>query len=282
MATNRRWSRMISLLAATLLVVAVGCGGDEDDDGNGTAGDDTGTQTEDTGTQVEDTGTIDPDTGGSTGTDTSVTDTGEPDTGTDDTGGGGGDDADGGNGGDDADAGGSACTFFPDDCGEGENCYLQMNGRTCGAFNSENGEGDDCGGLNDCDDGLVCSGEGTCRQRCDPDDTANYGCPSERTCVRLVDENQNELPYGICSPECEVYPNDSCPSGENCYPTGSGNACATFNSMNGVGDSCSALNDCDDGLVCISGSCAEKCESDADCSSGSCQGVSNLPYDVCQ
>ncbi|MFB6375275.1 MAG: hypothetical protein ABEN55_19625, partial [Bradymonadaceae bacterium] len=195
---------------------------------------------------------------------------------------------DSGGGGNDAGSCDKACCFFPDSCGDGQNCYRTRQGRQCAQFNSNKKEGDSCSGGNDCDDGLICNTQtGKCRAKCNPDDLQNYGCPDQRSCLGLADQQGNQLAFGLCQPTCEPWPNDSCPQGQNCYPnpTVQGDQVCLPYGDKAEGESCRSLTDCGKDLLCNpnSGKCTAKCNDSNPCQADgkTCQQTQQLSYGIC-
>jgi hypothetical protein len=235
MSTRYRWNRLASLLIVAALVGFAGCGGEDDDPGDG-AGD-----------------------GGMMMSDAGV------------------------DGGDGADAGGpdggAACTFFPDSCPDGRNCYSQPDGmpRVCAQYSTDSSSGDSCMAANDCGEGQRCFQQ-TCRPICNPDNLSDYGCGSESVCLELELDGKPS-PWGVCEPkedQCTSWPNDSCGQGENCYPLPQGLRCRSYNAEADAGDRCAGARECGDNQVCVTieggdSRCRNKCDMDHPCPEGSCQ-----------
>lgn len=228
---------------------------DEDDTDDGIDPFDSGMDDDDTGMTEDDTGT---------------TDTGTPED----------------SGMEEEDTQDYACDFFPDSCPDGQNCYpSQSGGRMCGSYTEGAQPGDQCSALNECGDLQLCTQDNTCQKRCDPDKSSSENrCDSSASCAAPQDAD-----VGICVQGCEQFPNDSCPQGENCYPTQSGaTTCAAYDDTASVGDSCSRPTDCNNNQVCVqdqSGNnvCADKCtqEGDGPCSANDCQPLQSVDYGVC-
>lgn len=284
MFRGKNWTTLVTMLAASGLLFAAGCiidadGSDDDDQldemQDTFSGEDTGIA--DAGDdEKEDTSVMDAgekeDTGGKEDTDEME------DTGTDVT----------------EDTGGEEynCTFFPDNCGDGQQCRYnpQAGERECIPTGNAMA-GDSCGSQTLCAKGLTCTGSSqdnlSCRTKCDPDNTEEYGCGGG-TCAPLGTQGGEQLPYGACQPSCEPFPDDSCGEGENCYPTENGRTCAEYNPDAQVGDSCSTPTDCGNNQICIQGqsgnTCQDKCDTSADnpCGGGSsCQALQSVDYGVC-
>ena len=238
----QRMVRLVSSLLMALLVFAAGCGGGDDDPGEG----------------EEDTGTMMSDAGVDGGADTTGPD------------------------------GGRVCSFFPDDCPDGENCYSQPGGesRVCAAYNADRSTGESCSAENDCSDGDRCFRD-TCRPICDPDNLADYGCQSKSVCLNL-EVDGNPIPWGVCVPkedECTAWPNDSCADGENCYALPEGLRCRSFDGEAAAGDRCQSSPECNADQVCVTieggdSRCRSKCDMDHPCSEGSCQEL-DTSYGAC-
>jgi len=192
-----------------------------------------------------------------------------------------------------SDTGQFACQFFPDDCDDGENCFPTMQGRQCAPFVEGKAAGESCSDLNDCGEGQLCTQEEICRTRCDPDaSSSENACDDAAACAPLGDGQGGTRPIGICQPECEQFPNDSCPEGENCFPTGNGSTtCVEFTEGAEPGESCSEPTDCGNDQLCVqtgemgSGEevCAAKCTRDGQvpCDSGDCQAVDGVDHGIC-
>lgn len=217
---------------------------------------------DDTGMTEDDTGTMDDDTGGDPGGDTDATEMCQ-----------------------------ETCCFFEDTCAEGENCYITQDGRQCAAYTEGAQPGDSCSSNTDCGNLQLCNPqEGVCQNRCDPDaSSSENACGENKGCVQLADQNMNPLPLGLCQANCQEFPNDDCPDGENCYPTRSGGKiCAQYDDTASVGDSCQSPTDCNDAQACVQGECRDKCtqEGDGPCSGEECQPLQDqdgnqLDFGVC-
>lgn len=278
MFAKRHVTRAIAGIAAVCLFLGVGCGppesGGSDDDEESGGGQDTSVNPFDTGTSD--------DTSTPGGEDTSTP--GDEDTGTTP-----GDDDTGGM---EEDTQDFACTFFPDSCPDGQNCYPGQTGRQCRDYTSGKSPGDSCSANmpTSCGDEQLCDQDGSCRNRCDPNAAASdNGCNQGDACLPLGDGQGNALPIGICQPGCEQFPSDSCPDGENCYATeGGGTTCAAYSQSASAGDPCSSPTDCGNNQICVntqSGDsvCANKCTQDGQgpCTGEDCQMLQGLDHGVC-
>ena len=185
---------------------------------------------------------------------------------------------------------GEVCTYFPDSCGEGRNCYPDISDdgieRVCLKYNGDRSTGDACEGRADCASGDRCFDD-ECRTMCDPGDGER--CGSEAVCLTLTSMG-HKLAWGICEPKadkCTIWPNDDCGDGENCYSLKQGNRCLEFNAEASVGDSCQGSPDCNAGQTCIErdgeseSHCRDKCDEEHPCESGKCQSLSSAPYGAC-
>ena len=97
-------------------------------------------------------------------------------------------------------------------------------------------------------------------QQCDPQG-AGAECGQTETCVGLIDQNNQPLPFGFCTEapaQCEIL-NDACPTGEYCQPYQEGNFCATEGTAQ-VGQPCTAQNLCRRGAVCDGQNCRQVCD----------------------
>ena len=132
---------------------------------------------------------------------------------------------------------GPVCTFFPDNCPAGENCYTDISKagklRVCQPFNADKSVGDACAesAVNDCGDGLRCVDQ-TCLEICHPDGGEMFGCDSSHLCIPLSSHGYN-LEWGVCDPKtakCKRWPADDCGSGQNCYQLPQGTRCLDYDS----------------------------------------------------
>jgi hypothetical protein len=190
------------------------------------------------------------------------------------------------------------CSLFPDDCGEGLNCYTDITERgperVCLPLNPGRTLGDDCDSVDDCGDGARCY-EGTCRAICNPDEPESAGCDGGGICLGM-NSHGYDLAWGVCVPKndaCTMWPNDDCGTGKNCYRRSQGTRCLAYDESAALGDSCGGSTDCGDGQVCVEfdgrggdtgaggGRCYEKCNGDHPCASGECQATSELNYGAC-
>lgn len=183
------------------------------------------------------------------------------------------------------------CTYFPDDCPEGESCYpaAQSGGeRRCLEPRGEKSQGASCGGLRECGADLRCYDQ-ACRAICDPDGTGDeFDCDSGASCLPLEVAGRT-VGFGVCIPECTMFPEDDCPEGENCYVFSNGRQCAPYDTGAEAGDECDASQDCNADQICVSSAedepsrCRPKCDQNAgeDCESGECRPLQNLEFGAC-
>ncbi len=296
MFEGRSWTKLLMMLAASGLLFAAGCGTDT---GNGGDDDDDGEEMQDTfsgeDTGIDDAGDDEDDE------DASMDDAGDDEGDADDPG-----DTGSGDGGD---AGEEEfnCTFFPDDCGDEQQCRYnpQAGEREC-IPTGEAMAGESCGQQTLCAQGMTCTGTSqddlSCRTKCDTDNTEEFGCPEGSTCVMIEYESGGTAPYGACQEveqNCDHYPNDSCGEGQNCYPTqGGGAQCIDFNSDASEGDTCdpSAGIDgrCNEDQFCVGtagggdSTCRDKCDTEASSSENACDSgetcnplQGDVPFGVC-
>jgi hypothetical protein len=187
----------------------------------------------------------------------------------------------------------TACTFFPDSCGEGEACFWTDDGvKRCAPFDDDAEPGSTCRAANDCNHGQQCVGgrPGTCWSRCRPDRPDQWGCEFGEACTPIYDDQNRPLDWGVCRPmsdECTPWPDDSCDIGANCYETRLGRRCLEYDLRAEVGDSCAdGATDCNGGQACVRiggvSECREKCDDAHPCERGSCQSLENRPYGHCR
>lgn len=195
------------------------------------------------------------------------------------------------NGESDTDTGGEyACSYFPDSCGEGQNCYPDIGDqgleRVCRDYNPDKSTGDPCEGATDCDSGDRCVDD-ACREMCDPE--APDSCGSDAVCLSLSAQGHS-LAFGVCEPKgdkCTTWPNDDCGEGENCYELPQGNRCLEYDPEAEAGDTCEGHQDCNAAQSCIGADgeseayCRDKCDEDHPCDSGMCRDISGASYGAC-
>ena len=186
----------------------------------------------------------------------------------------------------------AACTYFPDDCPKGKNCYSNLTAkgkvRECREFEAGTSKGDACEAVNECGDGLRCF-QNTCRTMCDPDNTSEFGCGSGAVCMNLKSGGY-VLDWGFCEKiedKCKVWPNDDCPKGENCYEFEQGKRCRTYDENAKEGEMCEGARDCNADQVCLTienqgaGHCRPKCDKNNPCDDGRCADLPDDPYGAC-
>lgn len=90
------------------------------------------------------------------------------------------------------------CSFFPDSCGDGKNCYDTPNGTRCANYAEDATADMACANSNECNDRQRCVGVGegalACKPICDPDEP---NCV-EGTCQRMSDADGVPLAWGAC------------------------------------------------------------------------------------
>jgi hypothetical protein len=131
-----------------------------------------------------------------------------------------------------------------------------------------------------CAPGLTCF-NGACRPYCT--NTGDAGCdeklPEGGTCVAIVGEDGGPLPnYDVCTFRCQLQDPKACgPTGDlnsGCVYDNGGTDCEGVG-ISTIGESCTYLNDCLPGLVCV-GECLPWCRvghTPSDCGDGeACQG----------
>lgn len=190
--------------------------------------------------------------------------------------------------------GAHACGIFPDTCPDSYNCYSSVEAdevvRRCLRYDSGKTAGDGCDEPSSCGDRLRCV-DGTCRKLCSPEDPSAEGCPSKSVCVP-VRSGEISLVWGVCeqkSDECTLWPNDDCPSEENCYALEQGNRCRPFDKTAEEGDPCDGSTECNRDQICVDADGAEetqstcrwKCDQDHPCGSGSCKPIGGRNFGAC-
>jgi len=177
---------------------------------------------------------------------------------------------------------GFECDIFAQDCPAGQKCTpwaddggLLWNGAVCREVDGNAQHvGDLCtvqgtgtSGLDDCALGAMCwdvdpkTGTGTCVSICEGS-PANPWCDAPGTTCILG----NDGALALCLPQCDPLLQD-CIAGQACYAVSGEFACAPDTSGAGglSGDPCSAVNDCDAGLLCLTAEVVANCGGDACC-----------------
>lgn len=149
----------------------------------------------------------------------------------------------------------------------------------------------------DCGPGLVCYNE-MCLQYCcyDPSDADSHMvCPADAFCLvnyTSGGEENTASPYGVCVPQtgCDLVMQDCQGEGVGCYlltrgSQASGYCLETSSPAAGVGEACSANNDCAPGHLCVGdGECAKICDrnnGDEDCEEAeTCNDLDTAPENV--
>ncbi len=115
-----------------------------------------------------------------------------------------------------------------------------------------------------CPDGESCTPNGCATPACVIGQTRCEGKTRQRCTGAGTYEDVEEC-GAECTPDgctCTEYPNDDCPSGENCYP-GSPAGCHAYVTTAEEGDPCTKDWDCNEGQLCHNGEiCRERCERD--------------------
>lgn len=177
-------------------------------------------------------------------------------------------------------------------CEAGSACYFAspMMGApaapTC-AMAGTGGDGADCTGIQDCQEGFVCdNGAGVCRHYCCGG--SDTGCPTGQSClVSIVDDMMMPTGVGICriSDTCDLLAQTGCPDGQACYPGGGdGTVLCVDAGAAASGAACSFANDCVPGAVCLATDvCASLCNITdmTGCADGeTCNGLTGAPEGV--
>ncbi|MFK7986571.1 MAG: hypothetical protein AB8I08_11155 [Sandaracinaceae bacterium] len=188
---------------------------------------------------------------------------------------------------------GAACGFdptglgghcFPDTCSiemqtgcpDGDACYVVALGSVAACLDEGSASiGEPCVGTNDCQRGSGCSAAGTCAAFC----SASLDCtgPSEN-CIIGSGET-----IGLCEESCDPVSGTGCVGGLSCYPVAANMASCFPSGLLAEGEPCLLVNDCQDGLVCLTGACARICSATGpSCGSELCTPLSGLPpWSVC-
>ena len=167
------------------------------------------------------------------------------------------------------------CDVWAQNCPDGEKCVAWQkeawNGTHCSAVDpNPKSVGEPCTvkergiKLDDCEEGAVCW-NGVCTPQCTGNADAPM-CPPGATCAAAISPNLH-----ICLPSCDPLQQDCAVMGEACYPVNNTFVCAVDASGGSgtQGDSCSYINVCDPGLVCVwspacDGCCSALCQLDVD------------------
>lgn len=133
--------------------------------------------------------------------------------------------------------------------------------------------GDTCDYNADCIAGAACALD-TCRAFCD----VNGGCTGEDVCHSFG--NTSGVVFDLCEPSCDLL-GDDCPEMENCTPLQTSSICLAGSLGIAIGDSCTYLNACVAGAICVGvdgsdpGVCTELC---ATTESGGCAQANEICY----
>lgn len=159
------------------------------------------------------------------------------------------------------------CDLLRQNCAGGMACEpIQMGANwttQCVPQKGLKGAGDSCVNNDSCAGGLHCVFD-----RCSP-----ICCPSSNEPCGVSGVCNVNTPFGqfqaqTCSylESCNLFTGE-CGDSANCYPLmDDGNSvCAPITGpTNGVGGSCSAINECEDSMVCLGGTCTWACYLDGD------------------
>jgi hypothetical protein len=174
---------------------------------------------------------------------------------------------------------------------EPEVCEPNCAGRVCGTDPV-------CGEIcppNDCGEGYVCAGDGTCILEEDCVDTCaslGYVCGSwvicgvPTTCTPGCAEGESCTPLGLCEANCgngELDPGEQCDGGSNCIASGETGECTCPEGYISDGDvGCIACNfdtTCDADENCLCSDCENKkdgCNDGYSCQSGECSMATSI------
>lgn len=93
------------------------------------------------------------------------------------------------------------CSYFPNSCEDGKECYDTPNGTRCSSFNEEATPDQACTQSTECNDRYRCAGTSpqtlTCKPICNPDEEVNT-CDEGLNCVQMRDASGNLLLWGAC------------------------------------------------------------------------------------
>ena len=184
------------------------------------------------------------------------------------------------------------CTLFPDNCGNGESCFVGPSGkRKCAAFNPTKSPGDSCHEADKCNLGQQCVGSDppVCLETCSPDDLDRWGCPSGRACTPIIGDDGEPFDWGVCrriEDGCRPWPNDSCAIGEACVKTPVGLRCRSYRAKAEPGDACVDPSDCRIGQVCVVGraglgACRSRCDERHPCEQSECRPLAERDFGFC-
>lgn len=164
-------------------------------------------------------------------------------------------------------SGGGPCDPLLQDCADGEACYPAGDAFECSGPAGPSPVGGGCLDDEECVAGSFCGPEDTCTPYCDLD--APFCDDASATCtpwypMGMAPPGLENVGWCFSSPvmgdPCDPLLQD-CPAGDGCYPDGlDGFACAAAGPAQ-LGDACAG--GCDVGLVCISDTCLELCDTAA-------------------
>jgi len=162
-----------------------------------------------------------------------------------------------------------------DGCDPGQNCTFVSESAVGCATAGGAGYGEDCTS-DPCTRGACLTFDGVdfeCAQFCSP---MNNQCPDGRPCNQAV-QGSDYLFCGNLPSGCSLWDQD-CPNNQGCYVVDQQGStdCAPHNNVQ-AGGSCSFVNDCAPGHICVGnpGSCAVLCNTDGSvaCTTGTCTGI---------
>lgn len=182
----------------------------------------------------------------------------------------------------------AACTLVSPQtgCPADSACDLDgVDGSTaCRAVTSEGTSNNHCTTATACAAGYTCLGDAAnvnstaCHRFCDVD--SNCTGAGARCLLQIDDGTGNPVPgVTVCTNHCDPAAQSGCPSGQACYAYEDGTKDYTDCTLPGtraVGQTCSVVEDCQLGLMCISQGgtdvCRRTCEVGTACTTGSCTG----------
>ena len=149
-----------------------------------------------------------------------------------------------------------------------------------------------CGTNSECPVGASCFNPGTCMPFCSQTHPA---CPEASPgvpglCIYGIKGGPADLYLCTDPDDCDAVANTGCPTGEGCYVASlTGNLCIPNPGTGAAGSSCSMLDDCAPGLMCVGqtlpGTCMTLCNlgSNVDCDTGeTCANAGHGTYGICE
>lgn len=159
------------------------------------------------------------------------------------------------------------CDLLNQNCPAGYGCEAVQGGSgfttECVVNGGLKGPGDACVNESSCRAGLYCV-QGKCSSVCCP--VTNEPCGVGGLCILNVNFGPHSAELCFYPESCALFA-AACGAGEKCYPLmDDGNSvCAQANEPTaGEGETCSAINDCDDSMLCDGGTCRWACFLDGD------------------